>query len=471
MINRRNAPRASALGGRSPRLRAFAVLAAFGLAACDSILEVRDPDVVSPGVMQDATALPALRAHAIAEFSVAYSAGGSGNAQTLLSGLLADEFMHSGTFDTRESIDRRIAAPTNPHVQGSFLLLHRARAAAERAADLFAQHGPNTAAHAEVLNLGGFTYVFFGENWCSGVPVSRQLPDGRIEYGEQETTTQTFNRALAQFDAALSAANTANSAIQQNLARIGRGRTLLGLGQYEQAAAAVAGVPTLFQYVMFHSETSGRQNNTIWSFNTNQGRWSIPDNEGGNGLPYRSDGRIDGTVRDPRIPSAHIGLAQRTGLRPLEHWGQLRFANRNSSVPLATGIEARLIEAEAALRQGVGGLATFVATHNMLRETLQGALPPLNLAAVTALTPRQHEDLHFRERAYWLWLTGHRLGDLRRMMWDYGRTQDEIFPVGIHHRGGDYGTDTNFPIAFDEQNNPLIGEIQCLQQNDALGRH
>jgi starch-binding outer membrane protein, SusD/RagB family len=450
--------------------RALAVAAMFGLAACDSILEVNDPDVVSPGVMENEQALPALRAHAIGEFSVAYSAGTSGNAQILLAGLLADEFMHTGTFDTRESIDRRIATAVNPHVGGLFLQLHRARSASERASDLFERFGANSAGHAEVLSLGGYSYILFGENFCSGVPVSRQHPDGRIEYGQQETTTQMFNRALAQFDAALAAATAANSTLQLNLARVGRARALLGLGQYQQAAAAVANVPTSFQYLMHHSETSARQNNTVWSFNNNQGRWSVPDRQGTNGLPYRSEGRRDGAVADPRIPSQHIGLAQRTGLRPGEHWGQLKFPNRNSAVPLASGIEARLIEAEAALRQGAAGIASFVTIHNSLRQSVTG-LAPLNVVSVTAMTQRQREDLHFKERAYWLFATGQRLGDLRRMMWDYGRQQNEIFPVGTHHRGGSFGTDTNFPIAFDEQNNPLIEEIQCLRQNDALGRH
>lgn len=469
MMNPRHSTGVRGGGSRASRLGLVAAIMALGLSACDSILEVSDRDVVLPEAMGDSTALPALRAHAIAEFSVAYSAGTTGDAQTLLSGLLADEFKHTGTFDTRESIDRRIALPTNPHVQSSYLLLHRSRAASERAADLFEAHGPNTAGHAEVLSLGGFTYIFFGENWCSGIPISRQFADGSIEYGEQETTTQTFNRALDQFADALAAATAAGSSLQENLARMGRARALLGLGRYEEAAAAAAAVPTSFQYVIYHSETSGRQNNTIWSFNNNQGRWSIADGEGENGLPYRSEGRIDGTSPDPRIPSEHIGLAQRTGLRPDEHWGQLKFETRASSVPLATGIEARLIEAEAALRQGVAGIASFVSIHNGLRATR--SLTPLNLVNVTAMSQRQREDLHFKERAYWLWLTGHRLGDLRRMMWDYGRTQDEVFPVGTHHRGGDYGTYTYFPVAFDEQNNPLIDEVQCLRADDSLGRH
>jgi hypothetical protein len=50
------------------------------------------------------------------------------------------------------------------------------------------------------------------------------------------------------------------------------------------------------------------------------------------------------------------------------------------------------------------------------------------------------------------------------MMWDYGRQQSEIFPVGAHHRAGaPYGTHTNIPIPFDEQNNPDFD--QCIDRD------
>jgi starch-binding outer membrane protein, SusD/RagB family len=134
---------------------------------------------------------------------------------------------------------------------------------------------------------------------------------------------------------------------------------------------------------------------------------------------------------------------------------------------LASGIEARLIEAEAALRQGAAGLSTFLARHDALRQLV--GLGALDAAALGAMSQREREELHFRERAYWLWLTAHRLGDLRRLMWDYGRLESEIFPVGSHHRAGaPYGTDTNIPIPFDEQNNPL--SVQCITRDDHAGR-
>jgi starch-binding outer membrane protein, SusD/RagB family len=467
----RNHRARTGLLGRAWLGLAVLALPVLGLAGCDldRLLDVDDPDVVLPITMEGPTALPALRAHALAEFSLAY-VGSAPNleGQILISGLVSDEFIHSGTFDTRESIDRRILAETNPHVGSTFHNLHRARAAAERSADLFGRHGPNTLGHAEALNLAGFTYTFFGENYCSGVPVSVMAPDGSIEYGAPETTVQIFNRAIARFEQAEAAASAGNLAQQQHLARLGRARALLGLGQYPQAAAAASAVPTSFEYVLWHSESSARQNNGVWAINNNAGRWSVAGNEGGNGLPFRSDGNINGAVQDPRIPSVHIGFSQRTALRPGEHWGQLKYPFRSSNTVLATGVEARLIEAEAALRTGAAGVPNFLTIHNNLRAGVD--LPPLDAVQVAAMSQAARVDLHFKERAYWLWLTSHRLGDLRRLMWDYGRQQENIFPVGQHHRGGVYGTDTNIPIPFDERNNPLAGE-GCFTRDDSAGRH
>jgi starch-binding outer membrane protein, SusD/RagB family len=468
---RRNVRARTGLLGRAWLGVAVLALPLLGLAGCDldRLLEVDDPDVVLPITMEGPTALPALRAHAIAEFARAY-VGRAPNleGQILISGLVSDEFIHSGTFDTRESIDRRILAETNPHVGSTFHNLHRARAAAERSADLFSRHGPNTLGHAEALNLAGFSYVYFGENYCSGVPISEMAPDGSIEYGPAETTVQVFNRAIARFEGARAAATSGNLTTQRHLAQLGIARALLGLGRYQEAAAAAAEVPTGFAYELWHSESSAEQNNGVWAVNNNAGRWSVADNEGGNGLPFRSDGNIAGGVQDPRIPSVHIGFSQRTALRPNEHWGQLKYPLRASNTVVGNGIEARLIEAEAALRAGAGGVANFVAIHNDLRAGV--GLDPLNAATVAAMSQTAREDLHFQERAYWLWLTSHRLGDLRRLMWDYGRQQGDIFPVGQHHRGGVYGTDTNIPIPFDERNNPLAGQ-GCFTRDDSAGRH
>ena len=65
--------------------------------------------------------------------------------------------------------------------------------------------------------------------------------------------------------------------------------------------------------------------------------------------------------------------------------------------------------------------------------------------------------MYFREKAFWTFARGQRLGDLRRLIRSYGRAADgsDTFPSGTLFKGGGYGPDVNFPIAFDEKNNPL----------------
>ena len=63
-------------------------------------------------------------------------------------------------------------------------------------------------------------------------------------------------------------------------------------------------------------------------------------------------------------------------------------------------------------------------------------------------------DLLFRERAFWLFDRGTRLEDLRRLIRQYGRNAESVFPTGTFPKGGTYGTDVNFPVTQAEQNNP-----------------
>jgi hypothetical protein len=46
-------------------------------------------------------------------------------------------------------------------------------------------------------------------------------------------------------------------------------------------------------------------------------------------------------------------------------------------------------------------------------------------------------------------------------MRDYGRTEASVFPSGAYHKGGVYGTDVNFPISFNETQNPNYSIDMC----------
>jgi hypothetical protein len=110
-------------------------------------------------------------------------------------------------------------------------------------------------------------------------------------------------------------------------------------------------------------------------------------------------------------------------------------------------VEARLIEAEAALRGGdaPGALAIL----NALRLTISG-LAPLPLAPTDA----ERVDQLFRERAFWLFATGHRHGDLRRLVRQYGRSAESVFPMGPYKAGQTYGPETTFAPDASQVGNP-----------------
>jgi hypothetical protein len=123
-------------------------------------------------------------------------------------------------------------------------------------------------------------------------------------------------------------------------------------------------------------------------------------------------------------------------------------------------MEARMIEAEAQMRAQnfVGSLATL----NAARATVTGLTP-----LTPATTDAARADQLFRERAFWFFSTGHRVGDLRRLVKQYSRAANTVFPIGAWHKGGNYGADVNIPLPLAEQNNPNVGggAETCIDRN------
>jgi hypothetical protein len=408
-------------------------------AAC-GLLDTDQPNIVEPGDVDTPEGANAKRIGAIADFAFAQDGDGTGfeDSHILLSGLMSDEFVLSTTPPTEQEIDQRRVFDNNVTLYDMFHNLHRARAAAEDAAASLREFGAdpdNDPGIGEMLSLAGFTYLYFAESFCSGVPFSR-LEGDTIVYGAPQTTTETLQSAIARFDAALAEPGTALDEAIGYLASVGKARALLDLGQYTEAATVAAGVPTDFQYVTEHAESPLRLQNAIWSYSVGF-LWSLSDEEGGNGLPYR-------TAEDPRVPfedTEDVGL---DGTTP--QFNLLKYPDASASVVVADGIEARLIEAEAQLQANdLDGMTT---TLNDLRD-LQG-LDALDQPA----NADEGVDLLFSERAFWMFATGHRLGDMRRLIRQYGRTAEEIFPTGDYIKGGAYGDDVNLPLPVEEQNNP-----------------
>ncbi|HJR67491.1 MAG TPA: RagB/SusD family nutrient uptake outer membrane protein [Gemmatimonadaceae bacterium] len=416
--------------------------------ACNigDLLDVDDPDVATPGSLTGEDALPVLLAGAFGDFQLAYSGDNAGVTEGLvnLGGLLADEFEIAESFPTRVPIDRRDIDNVNTTLNTAYSYVHRARAAAELSARRHQEFAPNTSGHALSLAIAAYSYILLGENFCSGVPVSTLTDAGGTEFGPPLSTQELFTEAIERFDAAIAASEADTP--EQYLAMVGKARALLNLDRPADAAAVAADVPDDFVFHIQHSDNTARQENGVFAYVNIQGRWTVADNEGGTGLPYRS-------AADPRVtfeldPDDGVGF---DGVTPMFH--QLKYPERDVDVVLASGTEARLIEAEAQL--AAGNTTGWLGTLNALRTAA-------GLGQLTDPgTPAARVDLMFRERAFWLWLTAHRLGDLRRLVRQYDRTAASVFPTGAYSQGGTYGNDVSLPIPFEELNNPLAQECDA----------
>ncbi|HEV8178254.1 MAG TPA: hypothetical protein VGP44_11290, partial [Gemmatimonadales bacterium] len=142
-----------------------------------------------------------------------------------------------------------------------------------------------------------------------------------------------------------------------------------------------------------------------------------------------------------------------------ETWFPNKYSGFEASIPLADYVEAQLIIAEGELQASAFGAMTQ--RLNDLRDLI-GLAPFADPADLVSAT-----DLLFVERAFWLFATGHRLGDMRRLIRQYGRDPETVFPTGESFKGFTYGTDVNLPLPRREANNPNLPETTdgCLNRD------
>jgi hypothetical protein len=419
---------------------------ALSIYACDrnSFLEVETPDIIDPDALNNAQGISALHAGAVSEFVFQMNNGTPGGAPlSIFSGLFTDEAMHASTPPAVREWDLRNVPASNTISPVIFLNLQRARARAEDAAQKITTLV--TAADSrigELWAISAFAYILFAELYCSGVPISRSEP---LAYGPPLSTSQLLDTALARLTTANGAA--AGDARITNLIAILRGRALLNQGQFAQAALAVAAVPTGYIYQIFHSTTTPRQTNQI-PVQFSADIYSVPSGEGTNGLDFS-------TAADPRLPTLATGLSRNDGATVMVQYR--KYTTQSDPVTQASGIEARLIEAEAALNLTAPDPVLFLSKVNEARATMAG-LAPLTDPGTAA----GRVDLLFRERAFWFYMTAHRLGDLRRLVRQYARSAESVFPTGAYHKQGlTRGTQVSFIVPQPEENNPSYSAAAC----------
>jgi starch-binding outer membrane protein, SusD/RagB family len=466
---------------------ATVLIATAGIAACDTsknLLEAINPSIIDPSSVQSAGGATAVRNGALSRLRTATA---DGESSWLFGGLLADEWATSSTFVQNDETDQRQIQLNNSTVTAELRALFRVRTAANQAIVLLKKYKPTPSADiAEMYFSRGFAELQLASDHCNGIPLSDGSTDVAV-FGTPLPVKDVFAVAVASFDTALalSAGTTAADTAIKRAASIAKARAILSISLSNAAAAAtlVAGIPTTYRYDVTASLTGG--NNTLWDQPASQNRYTVSDSVQGNSRSILVKNAIPFlSAKDRRVP-AHYKIAsngkdsvksQDGGTFVIQVdslWGQ------TSAVALVSGLDARLIEAEAALKAGnAAGMMTIL---NTLRAT------PLQLTAPSPTATGTHPgwttpvmapltdpgtltaevDLLFREKAFWTFGRGQRLGDLRRLIRDYGRAADGSntggFPIGQHFKGGNFAGDLNLPVTTDEQvGNPNF--TSCLDR-------
>ena len=466
------------------RARAAAGVAAVALlpvlSACgdvqDSLLEAVDPDIIAPSNANSAEGALALYNGSLGHMRRISSGVGGEGSTWLFGGLLADEWSTSSTFVQNDETDQRSIQINNGTINTMYRQLARARTSSTEAIRGMKEFRPTEATRiAEMYFVRAYAEMTLANDFCNGIPLSGLDSTGAIVFDIPRPISYVYDAALASADSGLAlipaTATAAGDILVRRALLVTKARILVGKGQIAQAAALVpvSVIPNNFTYDITYATSSGDV--TLWSQPASARRYTIGDSLEGRGrnilvrnaIPFFS-------AQDPRVPARYTvstngrdTTISQDGLIPSR---TTTLWVRSSTVSALNGLDARLIEAEARLRANdFAGMMTIL-------NALRAAPPKLNEvqpAAMAALpTPANAEaatNLFFREKAFWQFGRGHRLVDLRRLIRQYNRTQDQVFPVGVHYRGGTYGTDVNLPVTQAEENNPsLEGRPACIDR-------
>jgi hypothetical protein len=264
--------------------------------------------------------------------------------------------------------------------------------------------------------MAGFSLILLGEGFCSGV----------INVGASLTPTQLFDSAEVRFTRAIAAATTAADANILNLAFVGRARARINKGNKAGAAEDAARVPIGFVYNATADATVGRRNNRVFQQNNQSFSVTVA-------AAYRA-------LNDPRVSVTNQNRLAADQVNQI--WTQNKFGSLTASYPIASGVEALLILAEA--RGGVEGLETL----NALRARSGVGLPPL-----TAQQAANFDATVAEERRRELFLQGNRWFDLKRF------NIPQVPAAGVTYpKGGVYGDQRCWPLPDAEiLANPKLG--------------
>ena len=395
------------------------------LASCD--LEISNPGAITDDALNDATLMGVVVNGIANEFNNLIENFAFDNAR------LTDGLAGSGSYFQTGRLRR--GALDWEETAGNWGQIHETiwtgQQAWERMLNLEDFNQDNSPLAARAWLLMGLANRVFGENYCE-VVYSVGLDEG----GPIQTREAAFDSAIVALNRAITIGTSAGGAGADfvTAARAGLAQAYMGKGDFGQAGSNAAQVPTDFVLSAIYNLQSN--NNFVYAE-------TIGRAEGGVFATYawqlasqdpRAPFTICGTFDDPAnpknsdvTPTNAAGCTSHQGADGVTaHYQQAKYPAEGSDIPVATGVEMRLIEAEAALRSG--DLATFTARVNDVRAfydladidqpATAGALEYPNVydASTGDVTAAGVDGWSILDGERWLttWLEGRRLWDLHR---------------------------------------------------------
>ncbi len=408
---------------------------ALGATGCDDILTVSDPQRYTSDDLD--SALPAVAngvegaVHEVIDTWVVYQA------------LLADEYQHTGTWIGYDEVDHGLFQYGTSAMDGTMNGLLRARWFSQDAEERFIRvlgdaEAASSPLTAQVRLGGAMADLYMALAYCEA--------PGEPE-GPAVSDMQLYQQAVTGFTNTIATAQAAGEPDIALAATAGRARAKQMLGDYAGAAADAATIPAGFSYDAKFNQQSSNWVVTVTTATFNEAaglmaKWwdQVDPNPGGATFmrdPYTGE-------YDPRIP-VYFDNEVATDNATL-HYSQWVYQKETDDIPMLQSDEMRLIEAEAAMRNGdYDGAMGFI---NDLRDAV-------GLAPIAVPTSEDEmEEILLNERFAELFMTGMRAVDLHR----FGRNADVFNAMNDPERPG-ANRPTKFSMSDTEANlNPNIAD-------------
>lgn len=448
-------------------LAGAALLAATAAGACDSLLEVENPQVVEPEELNDPYYLTLLTNGVVSDFQRAY------DDVVLFGGVFTDELRNHASFAEEPLIDQRAVESNNGTAALVYTQLQRARAMSDSSITRFRTLRADSAEFdlrlARVLAYGGMTYVLMSETLCEA-PVNlsrpytpRELLDSfAVPRFDDAIRVATAARAAAAAAVPVNARGVAGADSLIALSRVGAARAYLNLwgmtgsDAYRlKAVEHASAVPAGFLFYSYYSDQADELNNFVWARLTNSISASVTN------TPFEQLRGLDPRVPIPTTQETAVG-----GLRVYVPNSPTAYSSYSPTLPgaeygrgawirIASGLEARYIRAEA---EGptADNIAFVESRRRVGGDTVTTAVKPATAPTTTA---NYYENLRDQRRRDF-YLDAHRLGDLRRYRTQYGNIEDyNEFQQGLYPGSPtiSYANNYCFPMNLAERSaNPNV---------------